>query len=134
VIILVDTDVLLDVALDRAPFADGAVAVLDRVETGVDRGFVAWHTMANLYYLLRPQHGHGRSVTFLRELAGVVQVAPTTSSHLAAAMSLPMRDLEDAMQVGAALACSADAIVTRNVRDFRRSPVPAVRPDAYLRG
>ena len=42
---------------------------------------------------------------------------------------LAMSDFEDAaMQVAAAAACGADVIVTRNLRDYRRSPIRAAAP------
>lgn len=50
------------------------------------------------------------------------------------ALDLPMADFEDALQTAAARACGARSIVTRNVRDFARSPVPAVTPGAVLAG
>ena len=43
-----------------------------------------------------------------------------------------MPDFEDAMQVAAARACGAQAIVTRNARDFQRSPIPAIGPEDAL--
>ena len=62
----------------------------------------------------------------------LIDIAPTTTTHLRAASRLPLKDLEDAMQVGAAIACAADYIATRNVRDFRNSPVPAVTPSRFI--
>ena len=46
---------------------------------------------------------------------------------------LAVRDFEDAMQVAAATAGSAEVIVTRNARDYRRSPIRALTPAALLR-
>ena len=39
---------------------------------------------------------------------------------------------EDAVQVAAARACGASHIVTRNVRHFARSPIPAITPREAL--
>ena len=44
------------------------------------------------------------------------------------ATTLPMSDFEDAMQVAAARACNARHIVTRNLSDYRLSPIPAISP------
>ena len=49
------------------------------------------------------------------------------------AAGLPMTDFEDALQVAAARACGARYIVTRNVRDFAGSPIPAISPREALR-
>ncbi len=127
-IVLVDTDVLVDVALDRAPFAEGSSALLDRLERMPATGFVAWHSLSNFYYLVSPGVGKVSAKRFLVELLRFVQVAPTTTASFVTAAELGMADLEDAMQVAAAIACKAELIATRNVADFKRSPVPARMP------
>lgn len=133
-IVLVDADVLIDVALDRAPFADDAAALLERLERGPSRGAVAWHTLANFYYLVSPQRGRDDARRFIAELSAFLEVAPTTTAHLRVALESAITDFEDALQLGAAVAAGAELIVTRNVRDYRRSPVPALTPaDALAR-
>ena len=44
-----------------------------------------------------------------------------------------MTDFEDAVQASAATVAEIDCIVTRNKRDFRKSPVPAVLPEEFLK-
>jgi hypothetical protein len=44
-----------------------------------------------------------------------------------------MRDFEDALQAVAAESVGAQAVITRNAADYRRSPVPAVSPAEFLR-
>lgn len=131
-IVLVDTDVLVDVALDRARHATDAAALLDALEHGASRGFVAWHTISNFYYLVSPRYGRAGTRQFIDELVHFLDIAATTRAHLRSAAQLPFKDFEDAMQVGAAMACSADFIATRNVRDFRKSPIPAMPPSQVL--
>jgi hypothetical protein len=70
---------------------------------------------------------------FIRGLLAWAQVASTGTADAAAALDLPMPDLEGAMQAAAAMACGAQFIVTRNERDFKRSPVPAIGPEAFLK-
>jgi predicted nucleic acid-binding protein len=132
VTVLVDTDLLIDVALNRRPYAADAGALLDALEQRQASGFIAWHTAANFYYLVVPKRGRAGTKAFLVDLARFIQVAPTTTESLKYAATLPMRDFEDAMQAAAAVACAAAAIATRNVRDFRRSPVRAATPRALL--
>ncbi len=127
-IILLDTDVLIDVALDRTPHSDPAAALLDVLEQTPGSAYVAWHSFANFYYLVRPTHGHGSTKNFILDLLKFVEVAQTTTSDLSVAAHLEMKDFEDAMQVAAALACNADVIATRNVRDYNKAPVHAAVP------
>ena len=124
---LVDSDVLLDVALARAPFSSDSAAVLRWAEAGGEAA-VAWHSLSNCAYLLK---SGGRP--FIERLLRLVEVAPVGTTEARRALRLPMPDLEDAFQSAAALAWSADVIVTRNLDDYRHSPVPAVAPAEFLR-
>lgn len=130
--ILIDTDVLIDVALDCQPFSDAASELLDRLQTGPKRAFVAWHTLSNFYYLVAPSHGGSDVRDFITELIRFVAVAECGTEAIAYAARLRMADFEDAMQVAAARACGAGFVVTRNARDFRRSPIPAITPAEAL--
>lgn len=127
--ILIDTDVLLDVALGREPWL---AASSETVAWAVDHpgaAAVAWHTVANIAYLA-PSDARG----FLGDLLRSVDVAPCSTHHALQALAFPMADLEDALQAAAALAFGADWIVTRNLSDFRGSPVPALAPTAFAAG
>ena len=131
-IVLVDTDVLIDVALGRVPFVDNASSLLDAIEQGGARGFVAWHSISNFYYLVAASGSRTDARRFIDEITQFLDVAPATRDHLRRALRFPLKDVEDALQVGAATACAADFIVTRNIRDFRQSPIPALTPAQAL--
>ncbi len=131
-IILVDTDVLIDMALDRGEHALPASALLDALEQRPGIGFVAWHTVSNFYYLVAPTRGKNRTKQFVLDLTQFIRVSPTATDNLRFAAQLDMKDFEDAMQVAAAVACHADVIATRNTRDYSRSPIRAETPQAVL--
>lgn len=124
--ILIDSDVLLDVALAREPHVDNSVAVLKWVQEG-GQAAVAWHSLTNCSYLLKG----GRP--FLDKLLKLVEVATVGTADALIALCLPMADVEDAFQSAAALAWKADYVVTRNLPDYRNSPVPAISPTAFLK-
>jgi predicted nucleic acid-binding protein len=125
--ILIDTDILLDVALSREPYLKNSSDVLRWVENG-GQAAVAWHTLTNLAYILK---SGGRK--YLTRLLQLVEVAPVGTSGAKHAMALSMNDIEDAFQVASALAWKADFIVTRNTHDFRHSPVAAISPAEFLK-
>ncbi|MCY4340447.1 MAG: PIN domain-containing protein [Gammaproteobacteria bacterium] len=126
--ILLDTDVLIDIALDRSPYSESAADILERLENGERSAFIAWHTISNFYYLVAPKRGGADARDFIVELTRFVAVAECGADAIWYAASLPMNDFEDAMQVAAARACGAQYIVTRNTKDFSRSPIPAISP------
>ncbi len=126
--IFIDTDVLLDVLLAREPHAAGSAAVLDWAEAHPGQASVSWHGLANLHYL--SADGAER---FIRELLRFCEVPATGSAEMLQALDLGFKDLEDAMQTAAALKFKAQAIVTRNTRDYRKSPIAPSTPDEILR-
>ena len=132
--ILLDTDVLIDIALDRHPHSAPASELLDRIEHGAEAAFIAWHSISNFYYIVSPALGGVSARDFIVELTRFVAVAATDTESIRYAAELPMADFEDAMQVAAARACGARHIVTRNVRDYERSPIRAVAPQEALSG
>lgn len=89
---------------------------------------MAWHSLANFYYVVSPIRGKQPARDFLIDLARFIEVASTTTESLLYAGQLDMPDFEDAMQVAAALACRAGLIATRNLRHYKRSPVRAAEP------
>lgn len=126
--ILVDCDVLLDVVLQRSPHDLASGDVLDWCLRHPGQVCTAWHTLANLNYL---SGGSGRK--FIEDLLRFVEVARADTHAMRTALSFPMKDLEDAMQAAAAVSFGAGAIVTRNIKDFKRSPVTALTPEAFLK-
>lgn len=70
---------------------------------------------------------------FLDDLFRFIQIAPVSTIDMQRALSLNMKDFEDAMQAAAALACGADVIATRNLRDYTMSPIKAKLPKDILR-
>ena len=129
---LIDTNVLLDVALDRQPHSVAAVELLTRLEQMPGRAFVAWHTISNFYYVFTKAGGSPPPEIFITGLINFVEVVPTGTEAVRYALSLPMDDFEDALQVAAARACGADYIVTRDESDFTASPIPAILPEQAL--
>ncbi|MEE8408545.1 MAG: PIN domain-containing protein [Myxococcota bacterium] len=130
--ILVDTDVLLDVALAREPHADASATLLDVIESGLALGFMTSHSIATFYYLLDSSRSRGEPVDMIRDLLEFMQVASLDTRAVKEATVLPLRDFEDSMQVVAALGAQCDVIATRNTKDFKASPVRAASPKSLL--
>ena len=82
--------------------------------------------------MVAPTVGGIETREFIVDLLRFISVAQTGTEDVLYAAALPMRDFEDAMQVAAARACGARHIVTRNSRDYVRSPIPAISPQEAL--
>ena len=123
---------LIDLALDRHPHSGPAAELLDRIEHGSERAYIAWHSISNLYYVVAPSRGGVSTRDFIVDLTRFVSVAETDTEGVRYAAVLPMKDFEDAMQVAAARSCGGRHIVTRNVGDYDKSPIHAVSPQEAL--
>jgi len=129
--ILVDTNILFDVLLEREGLVDESQAVLDWCEAHPGAGWIAWRTLANLYYIGLKTAGKKEAEHFVDEILAVFEVCPADSLAARAARVLPIADFEYALQVAAGQKARVERIVTRNKKDFRRSPIPAVTPKEF---
>ncbi|MCB0268927.1 MAG: PIN domain-containing protein [Calditrichaeota bacterium] len=131
-IALIDTDVLIDVALNREPFAEDSARILDAAQRRKFQAVIAWHTIANFYYILSSPSGKLATKAFISDLLEFVDIAPTQTAQAKRALQLDLPDFEDALQVVAATSAGADFIVTRNLKHYQKSPVPAISPADFF--
>jgi predicted nucleic acid-binding protein len=124
--ILIDTDVLLNFALGPEPFASASRPVIAWAEANPGHAAVAWHTLSHIAYL-----APSGAREFLSGLLTFVKVPATGTDDAIKALQLPMRDLEDALQASAVLSFHADFVVSRNAKDYRTSPVPAITAEEF---
>lgn len=123
VTVLLDTNVLLDVILDRAPWASHAAMLLDIVAKRQARGYVAGHAVTTVYYLVEREKGRAVATTAVSDLLEIVDVVPLDGADFQRALALGLKDYEDAVQAAACLKVGATFLVTRNERDFKGAPV-----------
>lgn len=131
--VLVDTNLFLDVLFEREGLVNDSQTVLDWCEEHPGDVWIAWHTLANLYYIGAKTVGKVEAISYLDAILEVFKICPTDNRSAKIARSLSLPDFEDAMQAAAALAAGTDLIITRNKRDFRGSPVKAMTPSEFLR-
>ncbi len=131
--ILVDTNIFLDVLLEREGLAEKSQAVLDWCENHPGEAWMAWHTLTNLYYIGTKTVGKAKALAFVDEILSVFEICAGDTLAAGAARDLAMPDFEDALQAVAAKGAKVSLIVTRNVNDYRRSPIPAATPESFLR-
>ena len=130
--ILLDTNVVLDVLLDRHPHAEASAAVWMGVETGVSEGFLAAHAVTTIHYLLRKEMGNIKARRIVSAILSVFGVAPVDTAVVQEALQLPLTDFEDAVTAAAARLTGCESIVTRDPKGFRGSPVRALPPEAVI--
>jgi predicted nucleic acid-binding protein len=127
-----DTNVLLDVLLERAPFAEAARQLWAAVETGRVEGVIAAHALTTVWYLVAESKSAGSARGVVALVARVFGVARVDTAVVKRALELEFRYFEDAVCAAAAEEARCDLIVTRNGKDFGNSPVTAVDPATAL--
>ena len=131
--ILIDTDVLLDFYLDRKPFSDDSLQLLLKCEQKQVRAFVTPVIVANTYYILRRHATHLYVVERLQILLDTISVLAMDQKQVLAALDSIFTDFEDALQYFSAVNSNKiDAIITRNIKDFKKSALPVFTPQEYL--
>lgn len=126
--VLLDVNVILDVLLDRRPFADSASDVWRAVETGQAEGFLSAHAVTTIHYLNTKAVGKRMARDTTSALLSVFGVAEVDAGVVADALALNWTDFEDAVTAAAARGAACEALITRNPRDFKGSPVRALAP------
>lgn len=130
--VLFDTNVLLDIALSRKPFAHSSFAAYQAVRASGGLPLVAPHSLATFYYMVALSKGKTVANTMARDLIATAKIGCFEHETALATLSLDMPDFEDAMVVAAAMREGAQLILTRNGDDFARSPVPHQTPEEFL--
>lgn len=124
---------MLDVLLDREPFAGPAAELLSRIELGTIEGCLCATTITTIHYLAAKTVGAKQALLAIRRLLAIFEIAPVNRPVLAAALELGFADFEDAVVHEAAGQVSAQAIITRNPSDFKKGVLPTYSPAEICR-
>lgn len=129
---LLDTNVVLDYFLDRAPFAAAAAEIWRASEEGRIATFVAVITPVNVFYVARKLTGVIRARQVVESLLAACDVCAPDRDGMIAALRAGTKDFEDAAQVASAQAAGLDLIVTRDPSDYEALGFPVFSPVAFL--
>ncbi len=130
--VLVDTNVVLDVLLDRQPFAAASAEVLGLIEQSRLQGFLCATTITTIDYLLTQAMPRPQAHQALRKLLELFEIAPVNRAVLQEALKSRVADFEDAVLEQAGRLVGAEVIVTRNQHDFRLANLKVLGPDELL--
>ena len=132
--ILIDTNIILDVLLNRKEFLEASSTVLESLLKRKYRGFVAATTLTNMYYIVRRVSGKTEdALTAVNKTLAWCEVAPVNWRVLDTARSANMKDFEDAVQAAAAWNVGIDTVVTRDNAGFSNSGLHVYSPDEFLK-
>jgi predicted nucleic acid-binding protein len=130
--VLFDTNVVLDVLLDRKPYVEASAAAWAAIETGISGGLLAAHALTTIHYLVRKELGGIKARRIVSDILRVFDVAAVDGGVIEEALQLSFSDLEDGVTAAAARAAGCECIVTRDPKGFRGSPVRCLTPEAII--
>lgn len=126
--ILFDTNVILDVMLDRAPFSEPASQLLSLVEQGELSGIICATTATTIHCLSAKILGKNKSKDQIKDLITLFEIASVNRVVIEDALKSKYNDFEDAVIYQAAHHAGADAVVTRDPKSFKKSKLPIFNP------
>ena len=133
--VLIDTDVILDFFFDREPFSEFATDILNLCEENKLKGFTTPVIICNTYYLLRKAAKHEIVIEKIKQLLTILDVLQIDKEVVLDSLNSEFKDFEDALQNYSALKNGKISIVlTRNIKDYKKSELAVLTPETYLRG
>ena len=133
-LILIDTNVLLDVIARREAYVIFSEKVIDLCRQETINGAIAGHSVLNAMYVLRKNFTLEERKEIFLSLCEFLYVESVDFGKIIQALKDDdFSDFEDCLQMQCALSLRADYIVTRNVKDFAASEIPAVTPEEFLK-
>jgi predicted nucleic acid-binding protein len=117
--VLIDTNVVLDVILERKPFVETAIALFALIETGKIQGYISATTITNIFYIVRKLKGREVALEAISRLLRGLNLCSVGTRVIQQALHLNLHDFEDGVQLACAVLESLDAVVTRDGNDFQ---------------
>jgi predicted nucleic acid-binding protein len=134
-----DTNILLDLLLERDGY-EASARILQLRDEGKVNLCVSILTMVNVAYVYKKSVGQNVVIPNLKCLSDIVTVLPMNNEMLQQALYLEGKDFEDILQYTCAIQNQCDAVITRDVKDFRihhglkniAESIPVYSPDSFL--
>lgn len=130
---VIDTCVIIDVLQDRKPFSESAMEILLAVSNRELSGVLTAKAITDIFYILqRSLHDADAVKQQISKLFILFDIEDTKGLDCRLALDSDMADFEDSVMSQTAKRINADFIVTRNLKDYKHSLVPAVSPEEFL--
>lgn len=131
-LVFVDTNIILDLLARRENFYPAAARLFSLAEKGDVHLCVSSLAYANLFYILRKEHSSPGATTILKKLCKLVTILPVDSETVVSALDAGFTDFEDALQYQAAVKKGVACLITRNIKDFKRSAIEVCTAEEFL--
>ena len=130
--ILIDTNVILDIALKREPYYKKSSELIRVIERKQIPSFITATTITDIYYIAKKTKSHETAIEFIKNLLQLIDIAGVEKQIILNALNSDIKDFEDAIQENAAKEYNIEIIITRNEGDFVNSSLTIYSPEKYL--
>ena len=130
--ILLDSDVVIDYVVKRQPFDTQALEIFRQLAQGKFIGCITSVTVINVFYIGRKIKGADDARRAIKRLLDILEILTADKDLLRNSLTSEITDYEDAVQHACAAAENLDAIVTRNLADYKKAIVPIYSPTEFL--
>ena len=133
-VVLVDTNIIIDALANREPYADNAKKILEKCAAREVTGILAAHSIPNMFYIFRKNFSQDERRFLLKNLCNIFKISDLNAKKILAALeNEKFVDFEDCLQEECAVESMADYILTRNPADFANSRVKVILPEEFLK-
>ncbi|WP_026777364.1 PIN domain-containing protein [Polaribacter sp. Hel_I_88] len=132
--ILIDSDILIDILIERTEFLKDSKAILDLCEKKKIKGYITPVILSNTYYIINKKYKREKIVPIFLKLLNFIEIASIDKMIILKALNSNFKDFEDALQNYAAeYSKKIDIIITRNTKDYKNSNLAVLTPETYLK-
>lgn len=130
--LFLDTNVILDLILKREPFFDDIARIVTLYEMGKCELFTSSVSIVNCNYILGKNIDRKQVLDNLKILRSFCSILTVSELEIDQSLNSDFKDFEDAVQYFTCLKNDCNFIITRDIKDFKSSDVPAVSPLEFL--
>lgn len=132
--LLIDSDVVIDSFTDRETHVNPASELFNLNEQGRVALYLSAVSINNIYYIVRKFLGQRKSLEVIETLTEMTEIIGTTKKEIIQALKNDFSDFEDSLQYSSAISINGlDAIITRNIKDYRNSVIAVMTPLNFLK-
>jgi predicted nucleic acid-binding protein len=130
--ILIDTNIVLDVLLDRKPFSINSAAFFKLAEQGRIEAYITSNSVTDMVYILRKAYDMDTIKENLLIMFGFIKILNVSASDILKAFEIKTDDYDDAVIIQCASRIEADHIITRDIKGFKNSPVSYLTAEEFI--
>jgi predicted nucleic acid-binding protein len=120
--VLIDTNIVLDIALNRKPFVEHAALLWRLAEQKEITACLSNTSITDIFYIVRKHAGKEKARAFVADILDTFKLADIDEEGFREALNMDMNDFEDAVQYVICTRNGCDALTTRNKADFGNRP------------